>query len=311
MLIFLGLFIIQTAQGQSLLKRIQQRAEKQVEKRVEKKAEEQVEKELDKAEKRFDEAIQSDEEESEDNTRSDEARLQNIMKGFGLSGEPVPIADEYQFSHLIQMHFESYNKNGKKKDEGEFITHFNPDTKNVAYQALSGEAADQGMFIIDTENGAIIILSNDGNEKNGIVYGMSGYFSTLGESYEEEEIDLSDTPETYLANPNVTKTGRTKNISGYKCEEFVYEDEYSKSNIWITKDIRLNTRDFMSTLFRTSMYSHGMGWGYMMEATTVDKDDGDKSVMQVTKVDASSNKRFNLDDYQITNLGSFQPPEQE
>jgi len=311
-LVILGLFIIQPAQGQSILKRIQQRAEKQVEKRVEKKAEEQVEKELDKAEKRFDEAMESDEDESEDNTRSsDKARLQNIMKGFGLSGEPVPIADEYQFSHLIQMHFESYNKNGKKKDEGEFITHFDPNAKSMAYQALSGDAADMGLFIIDIENEAIIILSEDGNEKNGIVYGMGGYFATLGQTYEEEELDLSETPETYLANPNVSKTGKTKTIAGFKCEEYVYEDEYNKSNIWITKDIKLNSKDFMSTLFKTSMYSHGMGWGYMMEATTVDKEDGDKSVMRVTKVDDSSNIKFTLSNYKITNLGSFQPPGEE
>jgi len=309
-LIILALFVAQPAYSQSLLKRIQQRAEKQVEKRLEEKAEEKLDNELDKAEKRIDDALESDEEESEngDSDSSNEERLQKLMKGFGLSGEPVPIADEYRFSHLIQMHFESYNKNGKLKDEGEFITHFDPDSKNMAYQALSGDAADKGMFIIDTEKGAIIILSDDGNEKNGIVYGMSGYFSTLGESFEEEELDLSDTPDTYLANPNVKKTGRTKTISGFRCEEYLYEDEYNKSNIWITKDIKLNTRDFMSTLFRTSMASHGMGWGYMMEAITEEKDSGEKSIMKVTRVDDSSNKRFSMSDYQITNLGSFQPP---
>jgi hypothetical protein len=313
LLAILALFVTQPVQSQSLLKKIQKRAEKQVEKRLEKKAEEQVDKELDKAEERIDEALESDEEESGNNVDSKlskEDRLQNMMKGLGLSGEPVPIAENYRFSHLIQMHFESFNKNGKKKDEGEFITHFDPESKNMAYQALSGDAADKGLFIIDTENGAIIILSDDGNEKNGIVYGMSGYFSTMGESFDEEELDLSETPDTYLANPNVNKTGRTKTISGFKCEEYVYEDEYSKSNIWITKDIKLNAKDFMSSLFKTSMVSHGMGWGYMMEATTVEKDSGEKSVMQVTKVDDSSNIGFNMGDYQITNLGSFQPPEE-
>jgi hypothetical protein len=54
-----------------------------------------------------------------------------------------------------------------------------------------------------------------------------------------------------------------------------------------------------------------MGWGYMMEATSIDKSSGDKSLMQVTKVDASSNIKFSLSDYEITNLGSFQLPAEE
>jgi len=49
----------------------------------------------------------------------------------------------------------------------------------------------------------------------------------------------------------------------------------------------------------------------MMEATTIDKESGEKSVMQVTRVDSNSNTRFNLSDYQITNLGSFTMPSGE
>ena len=296
------LFIIQPAHGQKLLKQIQERAKNKVEQQIEKKAEEQAEKELDKAMQSTNDSLSKAKEGME---------VQNIMKGLGLSGEPVPVADEYHFNHMIQMHFESFDKNGSKKDEGEFITHFSPDSKSMAYEGMSNESDEKGLFIIDSENGAIIILNDDGNQKNGIVYGMSGYFASMGESFDEEELDLSETPDTYLANPNVRKTGRTKNIAGYTCEEYVYKDEYTESNIWITKDLKLNTKDFFSTLFKTSVYSHGMGWGYMMEAISVDLESGDKSVLQVTKVDPSSNIIFNLDDYEITNLGSFQPAEEK
>ena len=140
---------------------------------------------------------------------------------------------------------------------------------------------------------------------------MGGFFESMGESYDDEDLNMSETPETYMANPNVNKTGRTKTIAGYKCEEFTYNDEYSKSNIWITKDMKLNTKDFMSTLFKTSMASHGMGWGYMMEATTINKESGEKSVMQVTKVDTNSNVKFSMNDYEITNLGSFNMPAED
>jgi hypothetical protein len=113
-----------------------------------------------------------------------------------------------------------------------------------------------------------------------------------------------------MANPNVTKTGRTKTIAGYKCEEFIYKDENGRSNIWITKDLKLNSKDFLSALFKTTTVSNGMGWGYIMEATTIENS-GDKSVMKVTRVDSNSNVKFSLDEYEMTNLGSIRVPSEE
>ena len=144
-----------------------------------------------------------------------------------MSGEPVPVADSYSFNQLIEMRVESFNKSGKKKSEGDFITHLSSDSKSLAYQVVSGDMgqAGQGMFIIDSENGAAIILNDEKGEKTGIVYGMGALFSSLGQTINEEEIP--ETQEEYLANPNVKKTGRTKTIAGYKCEEYKYEDENS------------------------------------------------------------------------------------
>ena len=282
-----ALFIIQPAQGQNFLKKLSDRALKSVEKT-------------------------DDNSKEKEETASKGFNLKNIMKGMGLSGEPVPTAETYKFDHLIQMHLENFNKRGKKTDENEFITHFNSNSTSMAYQAISGDTdSEQGLFIIDAENGATIILTEDNGEKTGIVYGMGAYMQTLGEEYDEEDLDMEETPETYLANPDVKKTGRTKTIIGFKCEEFVYNDEYTKSNFWITKDMNLNSKDFLSTLFKTSIASHGMGWGYMMESTSVDKETGEKSVMKVTRVDTNSNVKFSLSDYKITNLGSFQPTEEE
>ena len=130
--------------------------------------------------------------------------------------------------------------------------------------------AGQGMFIIDSENGAAIILNDEKGEKTGIVYGMGALFSSLGQTINEEEIP--ETQEEYLANPNVKKTGRTKTIAGYKCEEYKYEDETSSSEVWITKDVKMNAQDFFSNLFKVNLYAASRG--DMMETTTVDKNSG-------------------------------------
>lgn len=310
-LIILGSFIFSinyTAHSQGLLKKLTETAKEKVEEKMEEKAEQEAEKKLDE---KLDELFELDDEETDAaNDAARQERMQKMLQGFGMSGEPVPIADNYKFDHLLHMHIENFDKNNKKKDEGEFITHFNPKTKSMAYEVVSGDMADaeQGLFIIDTENDAMIILSHENNEKTGIVYGIGTFFQTLGETYHEEDMDDSETPDSYLANPNVDKTGRTKNIAGYKCEEYIYSDEETESQVWITKDLKMNMYDFFSTLFKTSLYSHGMPWGTVMEATTEDKSTGEKSTMQVVNVDDKSNKSFALNEYEITNLGSFQMP---
>lgn len=320
-LIVISLILIQPAHAQKLLNRIKnkakQKVEQRVEKRVEKKVDDKIDEGLDKIEDSLEKNKEGEESDSSSsaNTESkdekNQRRVLGIMKGMGISSTPVPIADNYKFDDLIQMHIESYDKSGAKVGDGEFITHFDPNSKSMAYEVLSGDIGKpgQGLFIIDTENGATIILSEENGEKSGIVYGMGAYMETMGETYQQE--DLEETPETYLANPNVKKTGKTKTIAGYKCEEYIYSDKETKSDVWITKNLKMNTQDLFSSLFKVSIYSHGMGWGFMMETTSEDLVTGEKSLMKVTKVETNANTKFAMSDYKITNLGSFQPPVKE
>lgn len=313
---FFALAVAHPVNGQRLLKKLQEKVQEKVEEKVEERADQKVDEAIDKQLDKIEESLENKSDSDADNTensadRNREQRMQNILKGLGVSGEPVPVADSYVFDHLIEMHVESFDKKGKKESEGEFITHLSPNSKSMAYQVVSGDMGNpgQGMFIIDAENGATIIISEENGEKTGIVYGMGAFFSSIGETYEEET--MNETPEAYLANPNVKKTGRTKTIAGYKCEEYKFDDEDTESEVWITRDLKMNTQDFFSTLFKTNLYARGVPWGYMMEATSVDKKSGEKSVMQVTRVDSNSNTRFNMADYQITNLGSFTMPDGE
>ncbi len=311
-LLVLSLMLIQPAQGQKLLKKIADKAKEKVEQKVGERAEQSVDEKIDEniEDSEGDESSTSNSESAREAKM--QARMQGLMKGMGMGGDPVPIADSYSFDHKVQMHIESYDESGQKISDGEFITHFDPKSKSMAYQVVSGNIGEkgQGMFIMDAENGATIILSEENGKKTGIVYGIGAFMQTMGESYDEEA--LEDSPDLYLANPNVKKTGKTKTISGFKCEEYVYTDPEteSESDIWITKDMKLNSQDFFSTIFKTSLYSQGIGWGYMMEVSTKEKS-GAKSMMQVTDVDSNSNIKFSMKDYQLTNLGSFTMPTEE
>ncbi len=318
LLFFMSILVFQPAQGQ-LLKKLKEKAQEKIEEKAEERAEKKMDEKIDEGFDKIEDSLEKNDSEeggtapsSDNRDERVQNRMQGILKGVGMSGEPVPVADNYKFDYKIQMHIESYDKKGKQESTGEFITHLNPENKSMAYEFVSGDMAKegQGMFIIDAENSAMIILNDDkkNGEKTGIVYGIGSFMQSIGETYVDKEME--DSPETYLANPNVKKTGKTKNIAGYKCEEYVYTDEEEKhqSHVWITKDLKMNTQDFFSTLFKTNLYSHGMGWGYMMEATTESMENEEKTTMRVTDVDNNSNVTFSLNNYQITNLGSFTMP---
>lgn len=302
--------------GQKLLRSLKEKATERIEKKVEERVEEKVDEKIDQQLDKIENSLEKDkpaEESSESGSSSSEnksqERMMRMLKGVGVTGDPIPIADNYKFDYLIQMHIVSFDGKGKTTSEGEFITHLNPKTKSMAYEVVSGDMGNpgQGMFIIDAENGATIILSNEKGKKTGIVYGIGSFMESMGKTY-EEDVDLSDTPEMYLANPNVKKTGKTKTIAGYKCEEYIYSDEETESEMWITKDLKMNTQDFFGTLFKTTMYSNGIGWGYLMETSSVNKQNGEKSTMKVTKVDKNADVEFTMKDYQITNFGNITVP---
>jgi hypothetical protein len=322
LLMMFGFFIAKGSSAQGLMKGLKIKAQDKIEQRIEQRANEKIDREIDKqldnAEDELFKKKQEEEQEGDDdnNGNSDsngknnnDERLTSMMKRMGVGGESVPIEDSYNFNNLVQMHIESFDSLGKKISEGEFITHLSTNSKSMAYEFISGDMAEPGMgfIIVDALNKATIMLSEEDGKKTGLVYGLGTFFESVQEE-SMEDLDLTETPETYLANPNVSKTGRTKTIAGFKCEEYKYTDEQSVSNYWITQDIKMNTKDFFSTLFKTSLYSHGMAWGYMMEATTINNDNGEKSSMTVTKVDKNSNRKISMSDYQITNLGSFAPP---
>ncbi len=299
------LLFIQPSNAQSLLDRMKDKAKKKVEQRLEDKMDEKMDQALDSLEQSIDPGAGDTQ-----NNNANSYTLPKMLKGMGISGDPVPYNDSYEFSHMIQMHVEVYDGSGKQTSDGEFITHFDPNSEGLAYEVLSGDIGsdEQGFFIIDVENGAMIILNKKDSEKTGIVYGINSFFDALGETT-DEEWENQETPAAFLNHPNVKKTGKSKKIAGYKCEQYLYSDENTDSEFWISDDVKIDSRDYFSSIFRISAYSSGMGWGYVMESTSTDKSSGDKSKMTVTKVDDKAKTKFDLSDYQITNFGSFTLPE--
>ena len=319
-LMILTVSFINQVSGQRLLKSVVNKTQQKTEQKVEDRIMNQVDKGIDKSLDKVEESLESDNKGTDSNSsdtkknseqRSQE-RMTRMMRGMGIAGEPIPIADNYGFDRLIQMHTESFDRSGKKLSSGDFFTYTNKDSKNTAYQSFSDDnsaSEKQGIFIVDAENKATIILSDENGEKTGIVYGLS----TLGvseESYQTTTTEEDVSTEFYSTNPNVKKTGKTKKIAGYTCDQFTIDDEDTEGEMWMTRELKLESSDFLGAIFNVGMMSAGMGigWGYLMESTLIQKETGEKSFMTITKVDPNTNKKFNLSDYNITNMGNISIP---
>lgn len=302
LILIFNVLAVQNATAQSLMKGLKNKVQQKVNERINQEAEDQVNKEIDKQ-------IGIDDEETRDslNAERNQRRMNGMLKNLGIGGEPIPIADSYSFSQAIEMYLETFDASGKKISEGEFITLLNNDMKSMAYQATSGDMAEKskGVFIVDAVNKATIVLNEENGKKTGLVFGLDS-LSTEGKAGTDFS-EVEETPEFYTAHPNVKKTGRTKTIAGYKCEEYIITGNDSKAEVWITRNLKLNTYDFFSTLFKVETAVTGIGWGYLMESTQTENT-GEKSFMQVTKIHQNANIGFTMSDYQITNMGNIKIP---
>lgn len=318
----LGTLMTVPVEGQTFLekmaKKAAEKAEKKAAEKAEEKAEEKLDEQIDKGLNAAEESMQdqNDQDVKKKGTEADQQKkLSDLMSKMGMSSEPVDVEAAYTFQSSITMNVKNYEKDGELQSDGDIISFVTPGEETFAYEFVEGEMhasnRDQkGVFIMDFKNEATIILSDDKGKKTGIVYGMKGFKEQFQEDAMADEDWEGDTtpPDSPLADPNVKKTGRTKSILGYKCEEYKYEDENDVTRFWVTKEYKWDSKDFMSNVFKTSLYSRGMPWGFLMESESVDKENGERSLYTVKDIDKNANKTFILSHYQITNVGSINMP---
>lgn len=302
--VLLVLFSFNTSRAQiglrSIANKVKNKIEEKVDEKVEKKVDQEVEKSVDK---KLDNAlgIDSTYDNSEEAVKSrSDARGQRIINRVGMNSTPAKYENSYSFSSNVKMVTESYDKKGKLESKGSLNTYWGSNMDVYAYEVIDEErkADEKGFFIFDAKNMVSIMLSEDKNEKNGVVTGLDLSQMVVPDS-------LKNTGGNVQLNEKVKKTGKTKTILGYKCDEYVYEDEYDVSNVWITKDKTWKTGNLFGSVYKNPNLANGFPEGFVMEADTQHKATGDRSVLKVTEINEKIKKDIDLTGYQMVNLGSL------
>jgi hypothetical protein len=238
-----------------------------------------------------------------ESSTSSSARSNNILKSLGIGG-PVNISESYNYKGFILMDIENWDQTGKKTSLSSYSTYYNESAQNFAME-FSDPSKGKSIIIFDADNKLMVILSDDGREKSGIVTPLN-YDYTADQEYDNTKSD--DGFDGY--SPDYKKTGRTKMVSGYRCEEYYYQDDESESSLWVTKDLPADLYVRMFSLGTLASLAHtGYGSGFTMEWDFRKKNSKERSVMIVKEVDKNRQTNIKTSGYNLINLGNMMQEE--
>lgn len=199
--------------------------------------------------------------------------------------------DSYKFPINVKMHVTTY-KGGEKKDENDMDYYLNTGAKYFGMKMTdNGKRKKSGdMFVIyDFDNNSSIMINED--DKTYMAINLNAFMSA------EAQANRGKTTTDGKYKNDCKKSGKSKTIQGYSCEEYecIDEDRNRRSEIWVTTKIPVD----ISQSFTRSPYAYvstNKMTGMMMEGSFF-KNDQIESKMEVTTVNQSANYNVTMSNY--------------
>ena len=156
-----------------------------------------------------------------------------------LMGNKVTLKynDDYSFNSRIYMVAESYDK--KDVIKMEMYMYYSSTSPSVGVETKSisseenGTAAATSTMVMDGENKCFIVLTEVNASKMGIISPV--------QDENTAQTEKNGKPVKKTTPPVFTKTGNSRVVAGYKCDEYSYVDADNKTTgkVWFTKDAKL------------------------------------------------------------------------
>lgn len=234
--------------------------------------------------------------------------MENLGSLFGMnSGEPIELPDSYEFSSNIVMYMTMYDENGNKKSE-------NGSSAQYTYLFPKSEEADYlGMKMTDLksgkEQGTMVISGGQMvsfTEQNGQKIALSIPFDQFQGPMGQSETENPD--ET----PSFKKTGKSKDILGYTCAEYLMENSEMKSNLWIANGMQKQAKHmqqmflaFAKSNQKTPEMEEAMGKGMMLAMDSFDKKTKVTTSVIAKEINLDKAFTFSTKGYEMMNMGSM------
>ena len=220
-----------------------------------------------------------------------------MMDAMGLTGN-VAYETDYSFDAYIQMEITYYKKNGNVDNEIVYDNYLHKEDADYAMEFVDGN--DKSIIIFDTKNSAMLILANSDGEKTGFATTIDPEaMAERAEAYAEENEEDID-----MDSYRPVKTGKTKQILGYSCDEYLVEDEETEVHMWVSEKLGnemrkewMNNQQTFGTMFTHAYALNGM----VLEYDVMEKN-GEKTIMQVTKIDMNHSHAVSTSGYTIMSM---------
>jgi hypothetical protein len=158
----------------------------------------------------------------------------------GLMGGKVTSKynESYAFKSRIYMQMEIYNKDKKDVTKMDYYMYFSDTDPSAGFESKMIATSDEGKqvtvassFVFDGVNKSFLMMTDMGAMKMAFI------------SQVPDETTVQDQSAEKTSKPVITKTGNTKIIAGYKCDEYLYKETDSKEygKLWVTKDLKFKT----------------------------------------------------------------------
>lgn len=230
---------------------------------------------------------------------SEQVQLQMITP----YSKDLPIEANYEFNTNVVYEMENVSK-----DESTVIDYGMWFSKNENYMATeiksieSKEKNQQDMpsnmfTVLDEKNKTMVVFMED--QKMAQLVSMESIKDIAIEENEKINTDLTD----------LKKSGRTKKILGYTCEEYVLEDADNKFSIWTTDELELTRKNMFFNLGE-SLGSNNFknipkgASGLMMEMHYEDVLNGESGKMIAKEINKQL-KSINSSEYQYMDLSQL------
>lgn len=221
-----------------------------------------------------------------------QAMQQAMMNAFGQGR--CEVADSYAYDHSFTAIIRTITKKGKKEDWMRMEYMVSDDGNMVATRLIeSSEKNMPGMTsVMDLEHERMISLMDNGDMKMALCISMARMM-------DQAEERLKEQPEIKF-----TKTGKTRVILDYTCEEWVSEDEENVNSYWIAdkedipiwKHLAATARQKNSPFAASGSSMPTQGMMLLMESRSRKK--GDVFTMEVTGISRGKTGSISTAGYQ-------------
>jgi hypothetical protein len=189
------------------------------------------------------------------------------LGNLGIGKVTLKYKDEYNFDGSIYMQMETYDK--KDVTKMDYYTYYNSATPDAAIDVKTvsgGKDSPQGnsVFVFDGENKCLLMLTESDGNKTGIISTVPSDSALKAQNAGKP-----------VQQPTIVKTGRTRVIAGYKCDEYKVTDVENKtySNVWASKDIDLKADRTNWSKAGLPSYTTGFEGGLVLAMESYDNKD--------------------------------------